>query len=60
MTEMTPSITERLKSLGLKMPAEEMPKLEKMITDFEAAAEVVRGPRPYAEEPLSAFRLRRA
>jgi len=57
---MNPSITERLESLGLKVPAEEMPKLEKMITDFEAAAKVVRGSRPYAEEPLSAFRLRRA
>ncbi len=54
------SFEERLKAQGLGLPAAEVPKLEAIVAELDAAAEVVRGARPYAEEPLSAFRLRRA
>jgi hypothetical protein len=34
-----------------------MPMLEAIVKDLDRAAAMLRGPRPYAEEPLNAFRL---
>jgi len=50
----------RVKALGLRVPAEELPKLQALVRDLDRAAQTVRGLRPYAEEPLSAFRLKPA
>jgi hypothetical protein len=47
----------RLKATGLRPTAEDLPKLAALVADLDRAAALVRGPRPYAEEPLSAFRL---
>jgi hypothetical protein len=57
MTEM--SFEARVKAAGLNPKPEDMPKLETLVKDMDRAAMLVRGPRPYAEEPLSAFRLQR-
>jgi hypothetical protein len=51
---------DRLTALGLKVPAAELQKLRAMVAEIDQAAQVVRIQRPYAEEPQSAFRLRRA
>jgi hypothetical protein len=56
---MTTPIVEQLRALGLAVPEAELPKLVTLIGDLEKAAAVVRGPRPYSEEPLSGFRLPR-
>jgi hypothetical protein len=56
---MSTTIAERLQALGLAVPEAEMPKLVTLVADLEKAAAVVRGARPYAEEPLSGFRLPR-
>lgn len=48
---------DRLKATGLSPTAEDIPKLEALVRDMDRAAELLRGPRPYTEEPLSAFRL---
>jgi len=58
MTEMT--FEARVKAAGLNPKPEDMPKLEALVKDMDRAAELVRGPRSYAEEPLSAFRLKKA
>lgn len=58
MTEMT--FEARVKAAGLNPKPEDMPKLEALVKDMDRAAALVRGPRPYAEEPLSAFRLSKA
>lgn len=50
----------RVAAAGLNPKAEDMPKLEALVKDLDRAATLVRGPRPYAEEPLSAFRLKQA
>ena len=34
-----------------------MPMLEALVRDLDRAAAALRGPRPYAQEPLNAFRL---
>lgn len=47
----------RVKATGLNPQPEDLPKLEALVRDMDRAAQLVRGPRPYAEEPLSAFRL---
>lgn len=47
----------RVKATGLTPKPEDMPKLEALVRDMDRAAALVRGPRSYAEEPLSAFRL---
>jgi hypothetical protein len=47
----------RVKATGLTPKPEDMPKLEALVLDMDRAAGLVRGPRSYAEEPLSAFRL---
>ena len=55
MNEMT--FDARVAATGLKPKPEDMAKLEALVKDIDRAAALVRGPRPYAEEPLSAFRL---
>lgn len=47
----------RVKAAGLSPKPEDMEKLRAMVVDMDRAAALVRGPRSYAEEPLSAFRL---
>jgi hypothetical protein len=55
MTEM--SFADRLATTGLNVKAADIPKLEALVKDLDRAAALVRGSRPYSEEPLSAFRL---
>lgn len=50
----------RVKAACLNPKPEDMPKLEALVRDMDRAAELVRGPRSYAEEPLSVFRLKQA
>jgi len=47
----------RVRATGLRPIEQDLPKLEALVQDMDRAAALVRGPRPYAEEPLSAFRL---
>lgn len=56
MTEI--SFEARVKATGLRPTPEDMLKLEALVNDMDRAAALVRGPRSYAEEPLSAFRLK--
>ncbi len=58
MTEI--SFDARVKATGLRPKPDDMPKLEALVRDMDRAAALVRGPRPYTEEPLSAFRLKPA
>jgi len=58
MTEI--SFEARVKATGLRLKPEDMPKLEALVKDMDRAAVLVRGPRPYAEEPLSVFHLKPA
>jgi hypothetical protein len=55
MDEMT--FAARVKATGLTPKPEDMPRLEALVKDMDRAAAMVRGPRPYAEEPSSVFRL---
>ncbi|HYZ24943.1 MAG TPA: hypothetical protein VE690_22600 [Rhodopila sp.] len=50
----------RLRAAGLRPWPEDVPKLEALVKDLDRAAATLRGPRDYALEPLSAFRLRPA
>ncbi len=50
----------RLKATGLRPQPDDMPMLEALVKDLDRAAVMLRGPRPYAEEPLNAFRLKPA
>ncbi len=54
------SFDARVKATGLRPKPEDIPKLEALVKDMDRAAALTRGPRPYAEEPLSAFRLQQA
>lgn len=58
MTDMI--FAERVKLAGLNPKPDDMPKLEALVKDLDRAAAMVSGPRSYAEEPLSAFRLKKA
>jgi hypothetical protein len=59
MTELT--FADRVSATGLNPKPEDMAKLELLVVDLDrAATTVARTPRPYAEEPLSAFRLKKA
>ncbi len=55
MTEI--SFEARVKATGLRPQPDDLLKLEVLVKDMDRAASLVRGPRPYAQEPLSAFRL---
>ncbi|WP_428491770.1 hypothetical protein [Rhodopila sp.] len=48
----------RMKATGLRPKPEDLPMLEALVKDLDRAAAALRGLRPYAQEPLSAFRLR--
>jgi hypothetical protein len=50
----------RVKATGLRPTPDDMAMLEALVTDLDRAAAMMRGPRPYAEEPLNAFRLKPA
>lgn len=58
MTEMT--FAARVAAAGLSPKADDLPKLEALVKDLDRAAKLVSGPRPYSEEPMSAFRLKKA
>ena len=49
----------RLTASGLNPAQEDLPALQALVADLDRAAAAIRAPRPYAEEPLSAFRLKR-
>jgi hypothetical protein len=49
----------RLTAAGLKPAMEDLPALRTLVADLDRAAVAIRTPRPYADEPLSAFRLPR-
>ncbi len=51
------SFAARLAETGLHPKDEDLPKLEALVADLDRAAALVRGPRPYSEEPLFALRL---
>ena len=55
MTEI--SFEARVRAVGLHPMPDDMPRLEALVKDLDRAAAAMRGPRPYAEEPLSSFRL---
>jgi hypothetical protein len=57
MTEM--DFADRLAATGLRPTEADIPKLEALVKDMDRAAALVRGPRPYSDEPLSVFRLPR-
>ncbi len=57
---MSMSIEDRLAAAGLTVTPEDLPKLATAIEDMDRLAISLRGARPYADEPLSAFRLKRA
>jgi hypothetical protein len=50
----------RLKATCLRPKPDDLPMLEALVKDLDRAAAMLRGPRPYAEEPLNAFRLKPA
>ncbi|HEY0425970.1 MAG TPA: hypothetical protein VGC82_21820 [Rhodopila sp.] len=50
----------RVKATGLRPKPDDMSMLEAMVKDLDRAAAMLRGPRPYADEPLNAFRLKPA
>ncbi len=58
MTDMT--FEARVKATGLNPKPEDLPKIEAMVRDLDRAASLVRTPRSYAAEPLSALRLTKA
>jgi hypothetical protein len=52
-----PTFEARLTASGLKPAKDDLPALRILVADLDRAASAIRAPRPYAEEPLSAFRL---
>jgi hypothetical protein len=50
----------RVRATGLRPLPGDMPMLEVLVKDLDRAASTLRGPRPYSQEPLSAFRLKPA
>ena len=54
------SFEARVKATGLRPKADDLADLELLVRDLDRAAAHVRGPRSYAQEPLSAFRLQPA
>ena len=55
-----PSSRRASKATGLRPKPDDMPMLEALVKDLDRAAAMMRGPRPYADEPLNAFRLKPA
>ncbi|MFC4169815.1 hypothetical protein [Teichococcus aestuarii] len=54
---MSDGFAQRLRALGLSVPESEIAPLERMVMDLEAAAKLLRVPRPVAQEPVTVFRL---
>jgi hypothetical protein len=54
------SFEARVKAAGLRPDPADLPGLEVLVKDLDRAAAFLRGPRSYAEEPLSTFRLKPA
>jgi hypothetical protein len=50
----------RVKASGVRPKPDDMPMLKALVQDLDRAAAMLRGPRPYADEPLNAFRLKPA
>jgi hypothetical protein len=50
----------RVRAVGLRVGGDDLAKLQALVNDLDRAAQSLRGPRDYAEEPLSAFRLKPA
>jgi hypothetical protein len=50
----------RVKAARLKPQADELPQLEALVLDLDRAAAALRGPMPYALEPLAALHLTQA
>ncbi len=55
----TTTFAARLAAAGLKPTEQDLPALRALVADLDRAATAIRAPRPYSEEPLSAFRLPR-
>ena len=51
------SFKDRLIASGLHPKDTDLPGLEALVKDLDRAAAAIDMPRPYAEEPLSSFRL---
>jgi hypothetical protein len=51
------SFADRVAATGLMPKSEDLARLEALVEDMDRAAALVRGNRPYAEEPMAAFRL---
>ena len=49
----------RLTAAGLQPSGADLPALRALVAYLDRAATAIRAPRPYSEEPLSAFRLPR-
>jgi hypothetical protein len=50
----------RVRAARLKPQADELPQLEALVLDLDRAAAALRGPMPYALEPLAALHLTQA
>jgi hypothetical protein len=48
----------RVRATGLRPKPEDLPMLRALVKDLDRAASMLRGPRPFAEEPPNAFRLK--
>lgn len=57
MTPETPTVEAKLAEAGLTVSAETLAALKTASADLEAAAEALRGPRSYLQEPIHALRL---
>lgn len=58
MTGMT--FEDRVAATGLIPKPEDKAKIRILVEDMDRAASLVRGHRPYGDEPLSTFRLKKA
>lgn len=57
MNQDKPSVEAKLAEAGLKVSAETLAALKTAHADLAAAAEALRGPRSYLQEPIHALRL---
>jgi hypothetical protein len=57
MSTESPTVEAKLAEAGLTVAAETLAALKTAATDLEAAAQALRGPRSYLQEPIHALRL---
>jgi hypothetical protein len=57
MSTPTPSVEAKLAEAGLTVSAETLEALKTAAVDLESAAQALRGPRSYLQEPIHALRL---